>query len=101
MCTAMMFSAAKLSSSHIFVYISSIEYTFPLFCVKNFKILYSVGVSFTSLPSTTTFFNSSSIVKFPAFISPAFSDKTLFFEHLLIIAFTLAINSSGLNGFVI
>ena len=96
-----MFSAAKLSSSHIFVYISSIEYTFPLFWVKNFKILYSVGVSFTSLPSTITFFNSSSIVKSPVFIKLSFSEEILFLEHLLIIAFTLAINSAGLNGFVI
>ena len=63
-------------------------------------MLYSVGVNFIVLPSTVTFFNSSSIINSPLFIVPCFSSKAPNFVYLLINAFTRAINSTGLKGFV-
>lgn len=39
------------------------ESTFPFFSTKSFKILYSMGVSLTSLSSTNTFLLTSSITR--------------------------------------
>lgn len=76
-CTAIMLSAPYASSFHTFSYIWSIEYTIPLFFVKNFSMLYSVGVSFTSFPSTVIFFRLSSIIKSPELYIFSFSSLVI------------------------